>query len=83
MRRPVLPLVVLLAALSPAAARAQTPVVPPAGAPPAPAPVAAQLTLKVERVGGLRATTLTGSAVVVRGTTSAYVAGQAVNVRFF
>jgi hypothetical protein len=83
MRRLAAPLVVLLTALSPAAARAQAPVAPPAGAQPAPAPVAAQLTLKVERVGGLRATTLTGSAVVVRGTTSAFVAGQAVNVRFF
>ncbi len=82
MRRPVAPLVALLTALSPAAARAQAPVAPPA-AQPAPAPVAAQLSLKVERVGGLRATTLTGTPVVVRGTTTAFVAGQAVNVRFF
>jgi hypothetical protein len=87
MRRTAIPLVVLLTALLPAAAAAQSPVAPPVPAQPAPAPaptpVAAQLTLKVERVGGPRATTLTGSAVVVRGTTTAFAAGQALNVRFF
>jgi peptidoglycan hydrolase-like protein with peptidoglycan-binding domain len=45
--------------------------------------VEAQLALNVERVGGPRATTLTGSSVRVLGTTTAFVADQAVNVRFF
>ncbi|MBW3607254.1 MAG: L,D-transpeptidase [Actinobacteria bacterium] len=83
MRRAVALLVVLLAALAPAAARAQAPVAPSAPATTAPAPVAGTLTLKVERVGGPRATTLTGSRVRVRGTTTPFVAGQTAVVRFY
>lgn len=81
MRFPVALLVVLLAALAPPAARAQSPVAAPA--PAAPVPVEAALTLTAERVGGSRATTLTGSPVRVRGTTSAFVAGQTAVVRFY
>lgn len=81
MRRPLVLLIFLLAAVAPPAARAQSPVTPPATSPPA--PVEAQLTLDVERVGGARATTLTGSSVLVRGTTTAFVAGQTVIVRFY
>ena len=77
MRRAVALVVLLLAALAPAAARAQSPVTP------APAAVAATLTLKVERVGGDRATALTGSRVVVRGTTTAFASGQTVIVRYY
>ncbi len=83
MRRAVALVVLLLAALAPAAARAQSRVPPPAPAAGGPAPVEAQLALKLERVGGVRATALTGSRVVVRGTTTAFVAGQAVMVRFY
>ena len=72
----------LLTASVPAAARAQAPVAP-APAPVAAAPVQTQMALKAERVGGLRATVLTGSRVRVRGTTGAFVAGQSVTVRFF
>ncbi len=79
MRRAVALVVLLLAALAPAAARAQSPVTPA----PAPAAVAATLTLKVERVGGDRATALTGSRVVVRGTTTAFASGQTVIVRYY
>ena len=73
----------MLAGLAPAAARAQTPPPPAAPGSGVPAPVEAQLTLKAERVGGPRATTLTGSSVRVVGRTTAFVAGQAVNVRFY
>lgn len=83
MRRAAALLVVLLAALAPAAARAQSPVAPPAPVPAAPPPVEATLTLKAERVGGTRATTLTGSGVRVRGTTTPFVAGQTAVVRFY
>jgi peptidoglycan hydrolase-like protein with peptidoglycan-binding domain len=62
----------------PAAAAAQTPVAP---VPPA-APVQTTMALKAERVGGVRATVLTGSRVRVRGTTGAFVAGETVVVRF-
>ncbi|MDP1849148.1 MAG: L,D-transpeptidase family protein [Solirubrobacteraceae bacterium] len=81
MRRPLVLLIFLLTALAPAAAHAQSPVTPPATSPPP--PVEAQLTLKVERVGGARATALTGSSVLVRGTTTAFAAGQTVIVRFY
>ena len=83
MRRPLSLLVVMLAAVAPAAARAQSPVAPAAPATAVPAPVEAQLSLKVQRVGGARATTLTGSSVRVRGTTTAFAAGQTVIVRFY
>ncbi len=83
MRRALVPLAALLVALQPAVAHAQSPPAPPVAGQPAPAPVEAQLALKLERVGGLRATTLTGSRVVVRGTTTAFVAGEVVNVRFY
>ncbi|MEA2169910.1 MAG: hypothetical protein QOF76_3210 [Solirubrobacteraceae bacterium] len=56
--------------------------------PPVPAPVPAAppaqnpLTLKLERVGGTRATALKGSPVRVRGTLGAFVPGETVTVRF-
>ncbi|MEA2207492.1 MAG: hypothetical protein QOE77_4268 [Blastocatellia bacterium] len=81
MRRAAALAVLLLAALAPAA-RAQTPVAP--ATPPAgtPAPVQTELTLKVELVGGLRATALAGSRLRVRGATPVFVAGQTVVVRY-
>ncbi len=75
--------VVALAA-SPSAAPAQAPVAPvvPAPAPvPAPPPVQTQMTLKLERIGGTRATTLVRSPVRVRGTVGAFVPGQQVTIR--
>lgn len=83
MRRAAPLLVVLLTALAPAAARARSPVPPAAPATAAPPPVEATLTLEAERVGGSRATTLTGSSVRVRGTTTRFVAGQTAVVRFY
>ena len=85
MRRslPLLTVTLVALVLAPAAARAQSPVPPPAPPTTVPAPVEAKLALKVERVGGPRATTLTGSSVRVRGTTTAFAAGQTVTVRFF
>jgi len=74
--------VLLMAALAPAA-HAQAPVAPtspPAGTP---APVETQLTLKVQRVGGKRATALAGSRLRVVGTTPAFVPGQTAIVRFY
>jgi lipoprotein-anchoring transpeptidase ErfK/SrfK len=61
----------------PAAAAAQTPV-----APAAPAPLQTQMTVRAERVGGLRSTGLTGTRIRVRGATAAFVPGQTVTVRF-
>ena len=81
--RPLVLLVSLLIVLAPAAAQAQSPTTPALPGQTVPAPVEAQLALKLERVGGPRATTLTGSRVVVRGTTTAFVADEAVNVRFY
>ena len=83
MRRALAPMVLLLVVLAPPAAQAQSPATPPVAGQPAPAPLESQLALKVERVGGPRATTLAGSRVVVRGTTTAFAAGQFVNVRYF
>ena len=80
MRRAAALLVVLPAALVAPPAVAQSPVAPATGAP---TPAEATLTLSVERVGGARATTLTGSSVRVRGTTTAFVAGQTAVVRFY
>jgi peptidoglycan hydrolase-like protein with peptidoglycan-binding domain len=82
MRRAAALAVLLLAALAPAA-RAQTPVAPPT--PPAgdTAPVETQLSLKLERVGGPRATALAGSRLRVVGTTPVFVPGQTVIVRFY
>ncbi len=82
MRRAALIISLLTAAFAPAAAQAQTPVVPPAQ-PAAPDPVQTKLTLKLERVGGLRATTLSGSSVRVVGTVPIFVAGQTVVVRHY
>ncbi len=81
MRRTVALVVVLLAALAPAA-RAQTPVAPTPPSAMAP-PVQTQLTLKVERAGGARAMALAGSRLRVVGTTGAFVDGQTVIVRFY
>ena len=84
MRRLAVTVVLLMAALAPAA-QAQLPLVspPPAPSPPPAAPAQTQLTLKIERVGGARATTLTGSSVLVRGATGVYVGGQTVTVHFY
>ena len=70
----------LVAAGAPTAvAAAQAPVAP-APAPPA---IDAQMTLTVERVGGSRATVLTGSSVRVRGRTPAFAPGETLIVRFY
>ncbi len=82
MRHVVLTVCLLSAAFAPAAAHAQTPVVPPA-TPAVAAPVETQLSLKVERVGGSRATTLAGSSVRVRGTVGVFVPNQVVVVRHY
>jgi hypothetical protein len=79
MRRATVLAVVLLAALVPSAG-AQVPVAPPTTPP---APVETQLTLKLERVGGPRATALAGARLRVVGRTGAFVPGQTVIVRFY
>jgi peptidoglycan hydrolase-like protein with peptidoglycan-binding domain len=83
MRHVALTVCLLAAAFAPAAAHAQTPVVPPAVPPAVPAPVETQLSLKVERVGGPRATTLAGYSVRVVGTTGVFVPNQIVVVRHY
>jgi peptidoglycan hydrolase-like protein with peptidoglycan-binding domain len=80
-------------ALAPSAALAQQPAAvtsaaaAPAPAAPAPvapaAPVSAQLTLTLERVGGKLATVLVGDRVRIRGSVETFVSGQKVRVRFF
>jgi len=83
MRRHAVMFALLIAAvLAPAAAHAQTPV-PPATPPPVAVPIQTTMTVKVERVGGVRATALTGTRLRVVGTTAAFVPGQTVTVRFF
>lgn len=82
MRRAIATVPVLLAVAAPATARAQQPAAEPAS-PAAAAPAVAQLSLKLERIGGLRATTLTGSRIRIRGRTDAYVPGQLVTVRVY
>ncbi|HWC28097.1 MAG TPA: L,D-transpeptidase [Solirubrobacteraceae bacterium] len=79
MRRAAVILVLLPALGTPAAARAQAPVAPAA----LPAPAQTQMAVKLERVGGPRATVLTGTRVRVRGTTGLFVPGETVTVRFF
>lgn len=61
------------------AAGAQAPVAPAVPA----APLNTQMTLQVERVGGARATVLSGSRVRVRGTTPVFAPGETVVVRFY
>jgi hypothetical protein len=93
MRRATFVFLLLMTIFAPASARASTP---PAPVPPAPAatpapavpatpaaPVQTQLALQFDRVGGPRATALTGSPVVVRGTTGAFAPDQTVVVRFY
>ena len=82
MRHVALTVCLLAAAFAPAVAHAQTPVAPPAS-PAVPAPVQTQLRLKVERVGGPRATALAGSSVRVVGTTAVFVPNQVVVVRHY
>lgn len=74
MRRAAVLLSLLGALLASPAARAQAPL--PTG------PVETELTLAVKGAVGPQATVLTGSRVVVRGTTEAFVPGQTVVVRF-
>jgi hypothetical protein len=87
MRRSPALLTLLAVAASPSAALAQAPAPAPAPVVPAPAPVPApppvltQMTLKLERIGGTRATTLVRAPVRVRGTVGAFVAGQQVTIR--
>lgn len=76
MKRTVAFSILLAAAAVPAPALAQAPVLPPA-----PAPLQTQLALKLERVGGARATVLKGSSVRVRGTLGAFVPGETIVVR--
>ncbi len=66
---------------APAVADAQAPVAP--VPPPAPVQTQTQMTLTVQRVGGKRATALTGAHLRVRGATGAFVPGEVVTVRFF
>ncbi|MFP5364477.1 MAG: L,D-transpeptidase [Thermoleophilia bacterium] len=80
MRRPVVTFAVLLTAALPAAAASAEAPVAPVAPPPADAP---RMTLSLERVGGARATVLSGSSVRVRGTSSAFAAGEMVTVRFY
>lgn len=94
MRRTAALLTLLAVAALPAPARAKENVATPADpAPaPAPAPVPASvppaapaqtpLALKLERVGGTRATVLKGSPVRVRGTLGAFAPNETVTVRF-
>lgn len=78
MRRAAVMFFVLPAAAVPASlARAQTPAAPPA------APVATQMALKLERVGGARATVLTGARIRISGTTPVFAPSESVIVRFF
>jgi lipoprotein-anchoring transpeptidase ErfK/SrfK len=82
MRRITALLPLLAVAALPAAAVAQTPAVPPATAPaPVPAPTQTTMVLKLERVGGSRATALTGSPVRIRGTLGAFVPNEQVTIR--
>ncbi|MEA2220671.1 MAG: hypothetical protein QOJ35_3297 [Solirubrobacteraceae bacterium] len=82
---------IALIALMPASALAQRPVLPlpptapaaPAPAAPAPAPVQTQLGLRLERVGGRRATVLVGSRLRIEGIVGAFVPGEQVTVRFY
>ena len=78
MRSAVAMLLALMAAGAGAdASAAQTPA-------PAPAsPASAQMTLQAERVGGPRATVLTGARVRIRGTSSAFAPGETLTVRFY
>jgi hypothetical protein len=78
MRRAAVMCSVLAAGCVPAVAQAQTPV-----APAAPPPVAATMTLTVDRAGGARATALVGSRLRVRGAIPAFAPGESVVVRFF
>ena len=77
MRRATVTFLLLVAAGAPtAAASAQTPVAPVQ-------PVAAQMALKIERVGGPRATVLSGSSVRVTGSSTAFAPGETVTVRVY
>ena len=79
MRRAIVTFSALASAFVPAsAARAQTP-----PATPPPAPAQAQIALKLDRVGGPRATVLSGSSVRVRGAIPLFAAGETVTVRFY
>jgi lipoprotein-anchoring transpeptidase ErfK/SrfK len=87
MRHATVLLTLLAVAATPAAALAQetpsptAPIVvtqPPAPAPP---PPQTSMALKLERVGGTRATVLVGAPVRIRGTVGAYVPNEVVTVR--
>jgi lipoprotein-anchoring transpeptidase ErfK/SrfK len=82
MRRAAVMFSLVAAASAPAAAaQAQAPVAP--AVPPPAAPVQSQMTLKIERVGGPRATVLSGSSVRVRGFSTAFAPGETITVRFY
>jgi hypothetical protein len=85
MRRAPALLTLLALAATPAAARAQEPTTPSAPVvvtpPPAPAPAQTQMALKLERVGGRRATVLVGAPVRIRGTVGVYAPNEVVTVR--
>jgi hypothetical protein len=96
MRRTIGLLTLLAVAALPATALAQVPILPippppaPAPAPvpapvpapaPVPGPVQTQMLLKLERIGGSRATVLTGSPVRISGTVGAFVPNEQVTVR--
>jgi peptidoglycan hydrolase-like protein with peptidoglycan-binding domain len=81
----------LAIAAAPGAAGAETAAAPPAptsatpvaSTAPASTPVAGTLTLALEKVGGRPTFALVGRKIVVRGTVTPYVAGQAVAVGFY
>jgi lipoprotein-anchoring transpeptidase ErfK/SrfK len=66
--------------LAPAAARGQTPI---PATPPVVAPLQTTMALKVERIGGVRATALTRTRLRIVGSTGAFVPGQTITMRFF
>ncbi len=84
MRRIAALLTLLAAPALPAAALAQAPAAPPPAVPAVPAPVVpvqTTMTLKLERIGGTRATTLVRSPVRVLGAVGAFVPGEQITIR--
>lgn len=84
MRRSTVPLTLMAVAVAPSSALAQAPAPPspPVPAPvPAPPPVQTTLDLKLERVGGTRATVLKNAPIRIRGAVGQYVAGEKITIR--
>ncbi len=78
MRRLVIVTAIAASGLAPSAASAQQ------QAPPAPVqPVQTQMQVTLDRVGGSRSTTLSGSRIRIRGTVGTYVVSERVTLRFY